>query len=303
LLPHFINFFFTVSQKGQKTYCFCASKYGKIILHKLRRERIILKILHYGREECDKNKRRTRLISDVDMIHFIESGCGTFNHRKLSAGQGFICRRDRLCDYMPDKDDPWTYSWINPFGSDVQQLLETLPIDRDGVFFWDIVHDLSSLQEVCGSSFYRRSAAEEYRCLALLYRLAAGMLAKKGESSLSRCDYVEQAKLFLQTHYARGVTIKETAAALHLSRAYLRNLFYAQEKLSPQAYLMKLRMERAEFLLSGSYSITEISCAVGYDDVLQFSRIFAKYHGVSPTQYRKELFEKEKRIIVTKEKI
>ena len=32
---------------------------------------------------------------------FIESGCGTFNHRKLSAGQGFICRRDRLCDYMP----------------------------------------------------------------------------------------------------------------------------------------------------------------------------------------------------------
>ena len=65
---------------------------------------------------------------------------------------------------------------------------------------------------------------------------------------------------------------------------------------------MKLRMERAEFLLSGSYSITEISYAVGYDDVLQFSRIFAKYHGVSPTQYRKELFEKEKRIIVIKEK-
>ena len=255
-----------------------------------------MKILHYGREECDKNKKRTRLISDVDMIHFIESGCGSFNHRRLSAGQGFICRRDRLCDYMPDKNDPWTYSWINPFGSDVQQLIETLPIDGDGVFFWDIVHDLRPLQEVCGTSFYRHGVKEEYRCLSLLYRLAAGMLAKKGETCLPRNDYVEQAKLFLQTHYARGVTIKETAAALHLSRAYLRNLFYAQEGSSPQAYLMKLRMERAEFLLGGSYSITEISCAVGYGDVLQFSRIFAKYHGVSPTQYRKELSAAKKQM-------
>ncbi len=251
-----------------------------------------MKILHYGREECDKNKKRTRLISDVDMIHFIESGRGSFNGRELSAGQGFICRRDRLCDYIPDRNEPWTYSWINPFGAEVQPLLESLPLEDDGVFYWDIVRDLQPLQELCGLSFCRHGAAEEYRCISLLYRLAAGILEKK--NFLPKTDYAEQARLFLQTHYARGVTVAEAAEALHLSRAYLRNLFYAQEGLSPQAYLMKLRMERAEVLLGGSYSITEISWAVGYGDALQFSRIFAKYHGVSPTAYRRRLAEAKK---------
>ncbi len=246
-----------------------------------------MKILQYGREECDKNKKRTRLIAEVDMIHFIESGRGFFNNQVLCAGQGFLCRRDCLCDYIPDKNDPWTYIWINPFGEDARQIIDHLPIGEDGVFSWNIAQELPSLQQLCQVPLYQRGTAEEYRCISLFYRFAAAMYEKKEKGFSPKNDYVERAKLFLQTHYAYGVTIEETAEALHLSRAYLRNLFCAQEGISPQAYLMKLRMERAEALLRGDYSITQISYAVGYNDVLQFSRIFMKYHGVSPTKYRK----------------
>ena len=57
--------------------------------------------------------------------------------------------------------------------------------------------------------------------------------------------------------------------------------------MSPQEYLMKRRIERAlELLADPELAVTEIAQAVGYYDVLQFSRIFKKHMGISPSQYR-----------------
>ena len=53
------------------------------------------------------------------------------------------------------------------------------------------------------------------------------------------------------------------------------------------AYLMKIRMNRASFLLKQGHSVSEVSNAVGYDDILQFSRMFHRYYHISPTEYKK----------------
>ena len=49
-------------------------------------------------------------------------------------------------------------------------------------------------------------------------------------------------------------------------------------------YLMGIRMEKARQLArSGEHSLVEISQLVGYRDYAQFSKMYKKYHGISPS--------------------
>ena len=53
---------------------------------------------------------------------------------------------------------------------------------------------------------------------------------------------------------------------------------------------MGRRMERAKHLLKNpDKSIKEICAEVGYSDPNYFSRIFKKYQGVSPTEYKENV--------------
>jgi AraC-like DNA-binding protein len=60
-------------------------------------------------------------------------------------------------------------------------------------------------------------------------------------------------------------------------------------QMSPQEYLMQVRMEKSrELLLKTDVPIYMVAKEVGYADQLAFSRIFRKKHGLSPEQYRKK---------------
>ncbi len=242
---------------------------------------IILK--SFGHDACKSTKKRTRLIPDSNMIHFIEAGCGYYNGRLLKKGQGFICKKNVLCDYLPDKSDPWTYSWININGDGANELIEKLPLDN-GVFEFDYSHNIAAIKRITESS---GAHTDEMRCLGVLFELFSQISKSEKDEK-----YVLKAMNFMKNNYNIGITIDDCAKHLNISRAYLRNLFYLETGVSPQKFLMNLKMERAEFLLKTTYPITEIARAVGYDDVLQFSRIFSKYHNMSPKAYRKELYEK-----------
>ena len=238
-----------------------------------------ISLKRFGRDKCSPTKGRTRLIPDANLIHFIESGSGYYNGLHLTKGQGFICFENLLCDYVPDKDDPWTYSWINVTGAGAKQLINSLPL-KNGVFEFDLSSNISAIQKICEST---NPDTDEMRCIGIMLEIFSGISQQKQKN-----DYVSQAKDFFKNNYPNGVTVDDCARFLNISRAYLRNLFYEKTGISPQKYLMQLKMNRAEFLLKTDYPITEIAHAVGYADVLQFSRIFSKYHNKSPKEFRKE---------------
>ena len=53
-------------------------------------------------------------------------------------------------------------------------------------------------------------------------------------------------------------------------------------------YITKKRMEKACALLNGTaLSVKEVAEATGYADALYFERVFRKYAGVPPTEYRR----------------
>ena len=239
-----------------------------------------IRLIGYGRDECKTKKKRVYTIPDFYMIHFIEKGSGFFNGIKLTAGQGFICMQNELCHYLPDKTDPWTYCWINVRGIGADKLISGLSL-KNNIFSWNVYKNASTLKQI--KEYKGNPTFEELAALSALY----GIFAEQGlKQKMPRRDYVAEAKAMFEGALPQGITVDEVAASLNISRGYLRNIFYKSEGVSPQSYLMALRMNRAAELLLGDYSVTEIAAAVGYNDVLQFSKMFSRHFGISPTKYK-----------------
>lgn len=240
-----------------------------------------ISLVSYGRDECEADKRRVYTIPDFYMIHFIESGNGFYNGMRLGAGQGFICMQNEVCNYIPDKKDPWTYTWVNLRGEGADRLIKTLSLDKN-VFLWNTVKSKRAFEKIW--QYQGTKELEELAALSAVYSIFAEQSLQK---VLPKRDYSAETKSFFEARFAEGVTVEDAANTLNISRAYLRNVFFKSEGISPQGYLMRLRMNRAAELMRGDYTITEIAAAVGYDDVLQFSKMFSKYFGISPTAFRK----------------
>jgi len=84
------------------------------------------------------------------------------------------------------------------------------------------------------------------------------------------------------------------ANACAMSLATFRRAFHQVMGQSPQQYIQNCQMKKAQrMLLLSDASVTEIAFSVGYQDVSGFNRLFLRYFGVSPRQYRASVFEME----------
>ncbi|BBI31169.1 response regulator [Cohnella abietis] len=94
---------------------------------------------------------------------------------------------------------------------------------------------------------------------------------------------------YLKRHYSnKGLKLQDVAREVHLSPNYFSYLFKKTTDKNLWDYLTELRMEEAKKLLLGSdlkrYEIAEM---IGYEAPEHFSRVFKKFYGVSPADYRK----------------
>jgi AraC family L-rhamnose operon transcriptional activator RhaR/AraC family L-rhamnose operon regulatory protein RhaS len=91
----------------------------------------------------------------------------------------------------------------------------------------------------------------------------------------------------LESHYQESIDIEQLAQIAHMSKRSFMRTFQAATGLSPIAYLIQLRINRAASQLrTSSASVTEIAFRVGFGDSNYFSRQFRKQMSVTPRQYR-----------------
>ncbi|WP_170984517.1 GlxA family transcriptional regulator [Rhodoligotrophos defluvii] len=84
------------------------------------------------------------------------------------------------------------------------------------------------------------------------------------------------------------VPLDELAAVAGLSLRQLERLFAAELGMPPNRFYRRLRLERAENLLSYSrMGITDIALACGFAGLAQFSRAFHEEYGHAPSAHRR----------------
>lgn len=92
---------------------------------------------------------------------------------------------------------------------------------------------------------------------------------------------------FIQQHMVNPITLADLARVAGLHPTYFSDRFLQLVGMRPLEYLMRRRMERAQYLLlASSAPVKKISYEIGLRDPAYFTRIFTKYSSCSPSAYR-----------------
>lgn len=100
---------------------------------------------------------------------------------------------------------------------------------------------------------------------------------------------VAKAKTFLNASSSDDVSIGELATRLGCSRGHLHAVFRSEMGMSPIDYLRRLRITKSCARLARSVDpITEIALSNGFESSQYFARVFRRYVGISPREFREK---------------
>ena len=103
--------------------------------------------------------------------------------------------------------------------------------------------------------------------------------------------FVEQALLYIQQHYQDALTVSAIAAHLGISERYLSRLFYKCTRHTVLDFINSYRINQSVLLIAEGHSLTFISESVGFSSPPHYTKVFKKYMGVTPRDYRKTLLD------------
>ena len=118
-------------------------------------------------------------------------------------------------------------------------------------------------------------------------RKEAWELLREGEGSADVQPKVAEAVRYLQEHYAENISLQSVADRLNVTPNYLGHLFVRFLETPFTDFLGKARVEAAKKLLADpARKIYEVAEAVGIFNPSYFIRVFKKYTGMTPNEYR-----------------
>lgn len=103
-------------------------------------------------------------------------------------------------------------------------------------------------------------------------------------------DVVRKIRHYIDTNYEKDISLITLSKHFFISKYQISRLFKKQFGINYSDYILKVRMEAAEIILANSNEkIDDIARRVGFEETSYFSRVFSKYFGMAPREYRKSL--------------
>ncbi len=94
---------------------------------------------------------------------------------------------------------------------------------------------------------------------------------------------------YIDEHIKEYICMGDIVDNCHISTQYILRLFKKQMNMSALGYIQQRKMMLAKwYLYFGSMSAQDVGSMVGYDDSGYFAKIFKKYEGLTPYQYRRQ---------------
>lgn len=144
------------------------------------------------------------------------------------------------------------------------------------------VSQSSSIQNIITHIF----SFEELMSYSLQFFLNISSLIEP-KSIYSSSDVIEKVKVYIEKNYYKNITQDFISCLFYLNRSYLSTLFKKTTGQKFIDYLNTIRIKKAkEQLLATDKKMYLIAKSVGYDNTKYFFRIFKKFEGMTPEQYR-----------------
>jgi AraC-like DNA-binding protein len=129
---------------------------------------------------------------------------------------------------------------------------------------------------------------EPYDASLLLLQILSE-LGRKGldTAPASSSSLVGRAEAHIIRHMAEPLSTARIARALRINPDYLNRVFRKTHGMTITEYLHRRKLKDAALLLRESTdSIAEIAAACGYATAVHFRRMFQRFNGITPREYR-----------------
>ncbi|MBB4091743.1 helix-turn-helix domain-containing protein [Brucella pecoris] len=149
----------------------------------------------------------------------------------------------------------------------------------------------SLLAEECLSKAPMHNLYGEGLLMALVAELFEAQLEQRTRNSKLSPRQLRRVTEFMEDNYARVIRLQELAALAGLSESYFCSAFKASTGISPHAWQMQKRIDRAQILLrQPSAALPHIAALTGFADQAHFTRVFKKLTGITPAAWVRQQF-------------
>ena len=235
---------------------------------------------------------------DTFAIGVIESGATRLRTRRGEwigrAGTVLAFSPGEIHAAEPLTEHGFTYRMIYPSVDLIREIgLRSPALRRDGPLFTvPVIDDPALAGELARAHVPLMDGVSgghgESRFIAAVRALVARYASEPGTAAGCRLvdmQVVERAREYLRARFTEAVRIRTLADVCGVSPYHLIRVFHRVVGVPPYAYLIQLRVNRAQAMLCKGACVADVAYACGFSDQSHLTRTFRKAVGIPPGQY------------------
>lgn len=200
--------------------------------------------------------------------------------------------------YATSIEDPWTIYWLH-FGGEIATYVTDLILQQTGPGKRRLIYDehrFKLFEEIYTHLEKGYGIANLHYVHMIFYHFLSSLLYEDKFTQSGRKqepDAIDQVMEFMRKKSQSLLSLKEMADITGLSVSHFSTLFRKRTGHAPLEYFNHLKIQKAcQYLLFTQMTIKEIAVALGIEDPYYFSRMFSKWMGCPPKEYRSSNGEK-----------
>ena len=133
----------------------------------------------------------------------------------------------------------------------------------------------------------RRPFHDKVESRGIIFILLSRFLKRATPKTDTHDDRIRMVLAHIRSNLSENIDVETLAEIACMSKDHFIRTFKKQTGDTPNAYITKKKMEAAELLLiTNDDTIKNVAMKLGYYDCSYFNKIFKKYSGFTPQQYR-----------------
>ncbi|CAI6086798.1 helix-turn-helix domain-containing protein [Cohnella sp. JJ-181] len=258
-----------------------------------------LTVLKFDNHRLRTINYRNRVIHDYYMMTYVRSGSAKLRVEgrvyDIPPGTVIFIPPHLEHDQYKDSDEETEFLWWH-FTYRIQNVIDVLPFLRipfiyalrDHRRFEDVFDELMLCQDPHGGHL-PKIILQKAKSLELLYVLLdnAAYRTDAPDPNLPPAGFLSLL-LKIATRPEANLSLADLAQELHMNPTYVSNQFKKTFGKSPILLHREMKIAKAKSMLqAGDRTIADIGAELGFQDVQSFTRLFRKYAGISPSQYKR----------------
>ncbi len=271
-------------------------------------------VLNTGFVNCGTDWNFSNICSPFTRIYYIEKG-----HAQIVLADRVVNLRPGYMYIIPSftthsdicRDEEFSQYYIHIYNESEQNILDNLdfPLEIEAEPY--VITLIQRLQELCPNMELRQYAPQDYdnfhtlsesktknkgrefsartESRGILYIILSRFINKATPKTLVKDQRIAKVLQFIHSNINTKISLTTLSTMACMSQEHLIRMFKKELNTTPTIYITQKKMERAQIkLITENVSISELAYQLGFDNLTYFTKVFKKFVGTTPQDYRKK---------------